>query len=364
MDMTKTIEGIGKLAAGRDHNINNKGEGEAMIVPHSHTAIDTTPYALAAEVLLPAPRRRRGWFTAGSLESLIHWAEKNIDGTMGVVPLPKDFTPPEGDEPVDREKAPSLVFFATGLETLGTKWARPDMSLKTIGNYSVKNQAGWHDFGAVFNFPVASEWTRWAEGNKKPMDQKTFAAFIDDVAYELAWPEHYGSDGDETPPIAKQYLAAIEGKAGEPIDLIRLSRGLTIHVKKKVAESRNPLTGEGGIEIMADHANEKGERIVIPALFFIRVPIFIDNMPALIPVRLKYWIEENGDTAKTKWQYELLRPEVFVKDTFLAALESVAQRGHVAIMGTPDVPPPVPQIKPLVVDEGGRANLSLYPAAF
>lgn len=360
-----TADDFRQMNSGRDVELKSPaGEvmGGAMIVPHSHTAIDQTPYMQAAEAVLPAPRRRRGIFTAGTLESLLHWAEKNINGPIGVVPLPEDYTPPEGEDAVEREKRVSLLFFATGLETLATKWASPDLSLRTIGNYSDKEKAAWHDFGGEFKFPVSAEWARWAAGNKKPMDQKTFAAFIDDVAYELDWPEHYGQDGDETPTIAKRYLAAIEGKAAEPIDLIRLSRGLTVNIKKKVAESRNPLTGEGGIEIMAEHANERGERIAIPALFFIRVPIFLDTAPALIPVRLRYWIEEINDSAKTKWQYELLRPEDFVKDTFLAALAIVAARGHVALIGTPDMPTLPPTIKALVVNDSHEPRSAPCPS--
>jgi hypothetical protein len=318
---------------------------QLVTVPHNHVALDLSPFVEAWERVLPAPRRRRGVFKAETLISLMDWAVTNIDAPLAEAPLPLGIpTPADGEPPMQRETKPQVTFYAEGLAALGKEWRTPDLRLSVIGNYSTRDAPAWHDFRGEYKFQMSAQWNDWAKHNMVQMDQGQFAAFLEDHQIDIAMPPA----PEEMDVVAQTFMRAFENvRVADPLDMIKLSRGLDLFVKYTVSESRNYQTGEGGLTFKEEQSTTTGEKLVVPPLFFINVPVFFDGGSHLIPVRLRYRIAQGG----VKWHYEILRPEFYVADVFMASLDFLKQHNHVTIMGKPDVPKQVGPVRPLLVTD-------------
>jgi hypothetical protein len=69
-------------------------------------------------------------------------------------------------------------------------------------------------------------------------------------------------------------------------------------------------TGERVVEFSEEHQNAKGEPIVVPGVFMVSVPAFVDGDPVRIPARLRYRVAGG----KVKWFYQLYRWEFFLRE--------------------------------------------------
>lgn len=321
------------------------GPVQVLVVPHNKTALDITPFLRSYEATLPAPLRRRGTFVAETLASLSDWAKTNIKNVALLRDADGNAKAPEPGDPTPDP----LVYFAQGLAALNNNWKVPKLSLTVIGNYSKDAAPGWHDFQGTFAYPISEQWRVWGEMNAKPMSQLEFAVFIENRLADL------GARGDteDMPEDVQHFLGAFDNaKEAMPGDIIRLSRGLEMYANFKVAEARNYQTGEGALTFSEEHQAADGKKLVIPPLFYLRIPIFMDNSPALIPVRLRYRMVAGKGVM---WHYEMLSPEVRVADMFLASLAALREGGAVTLLGSPDTQDVAAPVDALVVNKQGIA---------
>lgn len=197
-------------------------------------------------------------------------------------------------ELTDRHKADDSVIFGK------TSW--PDPKLTAVIDYDragSEARAGEHRI--VYAFPLTEEFKAWVNVNAKPMDQEIFAAFLEEHAAELSAP--MDAERSLYEPLFKEKFAT-------PSEMLELSRHLEVFVSAKAKQGIRLQTGERQVEFSEEHQNSKGEKVVIPGIFMVSVPAFIDGDAVRIPARLRYRIS-GGDI---KWFYQLYRWEAFLRE--------------------------------------------------
>lgn len=205
---------------------------------------------------------------------------------------------------VNRHKDANSVIFGT------TTWPKP--KLTAILNYNTGTDPRWNDHRVVYEFPLTEEFKAWIDGDGKPMDQATFALFLEEHAAELAAP--FGGEVTEYEALFKERFAT-------PADLIALARHLEVFVNAKAKQGIRLQTGERTIEFSEEHLNVKGEKVDIPGIFMVSVPAFLDGDAIRIPARLRYRIK-GGDIS---WSYQLYRWQFWLRTKVQQDLEKAGK---------------------------------------
>lgn len=238
-----------------------------------------------------APDRRKGTATVDTLDSFIALVERHKD---------------EG----------SALF---------GKCSWPDPKLTAVLDYdSAAGAARNRTHRIVYAFPLTEEFKAWVSGNAKPMEQDAFAAFLEEHSAELAAP----SDGETS-----EYERLFKEKMATPSEVVALSRHLEVFVAARAKQGIRLQTGERVVEFSEDHVNAKGEPIVVPGIFMVSVPAFVDGDAVRIPARLRYRV--NG--GKVVWFYQLYRWEFFLREQVGHDLKDAADKtGLPAFEGSPE----------------------------
>lgn len=238
-----------------------------------------------------APARRKGTATADTLQSFINL--------------------------VNRHKDEQSALFGRCI------W--PEPKLTAVLDYdSADTDARNRSHRIVYAFPLTEEFKAWVGFNAKPMDQETFAAFLEEHAAELAAP----ADGERS-----EYERLFNEKMATPSEVVALSRHLEVFVNAKAKQGVRLQTGERQVEFAEEHVNAKGEAVVIPGVFMVSVPAFVDGDPVRIPARLRYRIS-GGDI---KWFYQLYRWESFLREQVGYDLKAAAdETGLPSFEGAPE----------------------------
>ena len=118
-----------------------------------------------------------------------------------------------------------------------------------------------------------------------------------------------------------------------PSEVVALSRHLEVHVNAKAKQGIRLQTGERQVEFSEEHVNAKGEAVVIPGVFMVSVPAFVDGDAVRIPARLRYRITGG----EIKWFYQLYRWEFFLREQVGRDLKDAAKdTGLPAFEGAPE----------------------------
>ena len=221
------------------------------------------------------------------------------------------------------------------------------LALLGIGNYSSEHRSeadsnaeahlGWHDFGARYDFPATEAWTTWAAGHGAWLKQGEFAEFIETRLYDLSSPNR----GEELSEAITRFLGVIGGddknnKVATPSKLFELSRGLKITSEAKIEQRLDRNSGETTLVYAEEHSGPGGHPIKVPKMFYIRIPVFFGQAPALIGAILRYRVAGAGIV----WSYELFAPDVVVKEQFEIACKAVTAANRTLYLGSePDKQP-------------------------
>lgn len=190
----------------------------------------------------------------------------------------------------------------------------PSPSLTAVLNYdAADSEARYGDHRIVYAFPLTEEFKAWVEFNVKPMDQEIFAAFLEEHSAELASP----MDGERS-----EYERLFGEKMATPQEVVMLSRQLEVHVSAKAKQGIRLQTGERTVEFAEEHYNAKGDPVVIPGVFMVSVPAFVDGDAVRIPARLRYRISGGS----IKWFYQLYRWEFFLREQVQHDLKEAAAK--------------------------------------
>jgi len=185
--------------------------------------------------------------------------------------------------------------------------------------------AGFGDFCAVYNFPLSEEWQAWQRAAASPMSLAEFAEFLEDRIIDVLDPADAGD-------LAAEMAKKLGITYASPSALMQLSRGLSVHVKHKVAEHRNLSSGEAQLQFTEEHSDTQGNQLSVPGGFVVSIPVFHHGPRYRLPVRLRYRI--HGGT--TAWSVALHRSDLAREDALDESVNRAAKEAELPVFyGTP-----------------------------
>ncbi|WP_182421999.1 DUF2303 family protein [Aureimonas sp. ME7] len=227
-------------------------------------------------------------------------------------------------ELVNRQKTENSVVFAR------SDWRSP--SLTAVIDYhdrersAVDGDADWGKHRVHYAFPFSDEWSVWLKNDGKAMDQGQFAEFI-----EERLPDMTTLVEAENGHHARELQV---DRIGAPMDIAALARGLEVNVGGKLKQNVKLQSGEAKISFEEEHTGKDGAPISVPGAFALQIPLFYNEEPITIPVRLRYRIVGGS----LMWIYKLFRVDRTVAEAVTLAKREVAERTGLAVYeGAPEM---------------------------
>lgn len=253
-DAEAVIEVVERLSKVETLNV---GDGRLVLAVPNGKRLE--PVKQYLDAYLPRPERATGTASFSRLDSLIAHAKRH---RVSESVLFCD------------ERAPKLVVVYNGHHE-----ARDDGA----GN------AGFGDFRAVYSFPLSEQWQAWQRAATSSMSLAEFAEFLEDRIIDVLDPADAGD-------VAAEMAKKLGITYASPSALMALSRGLSVHVKHKVAEHRNLSTGEAQLQFTEEHTDTAGNQLKVPGGFVISIPVFHHGPRYRLPVRLRYRVHGGQTT--------------------------------------------------------------------
>lgn len=199
---------------------------------------------------------------------------------------------------------------------------------------TVRPYAAWREHRARYEFPLSDEWKAWVGSAGKPMDQATFATWLEDRVLDVVDPIGANS---VTRDLAEQLRVTMASAS----KLLDLSRGLAVKVEETIAQVVLLDSGETQMQWKTEHKDELGERIRVPNGFAIAIPVFVGGPTVEVLVRLRY----KAAGGKVAWRVEPVRLRKALEEAVQTAALAVAahKEGVTVIEG---IAPPVAEVNP------------------
>ena len=218
---------------------------------------------------------------------------------------------------VCRHKTADSVLFAS------TLWPSPHI-MAIVNYHKIGGDADNADHRIRYEFPLTEEFKLWCEKEANPMGQAEFAHFIEDNIADLS----VALESE----VAK-FEDLFKTKFAIPTDMIALSRGLRVNVEEKVSGHFMTQSGEAEIKFSTEHKGSDGQALIVPGLFMLSLPVFLDGQDVRIPARLRYRIKDG----QVVWTYHLYKWRDALRERVVADLAIAQQQtGLPAYEGAPE----------------------------
>jgi uncharacterized protein YfdQ (DUF2303 family) len=218
---------------------------------------------------------------------------------------------------VNRHKDDHSAIFAN------TDWKAPSF-VAVIDYHQTGGEARNLGHRITYDFPLTDEWRAWRGQDLVVMDQGEFAAFIEERIAELSSPAEAERG---------EFERLFQSKFATPAELIQLSRGLQVKVGVNVKQARTLQSGESEVVFEESHHDAAGNKLIVPGLFMLSVPVFFRGHPVRLPARLRY-----RAGSSIKWVYQLYRPDIFVGGRIEGEMEHVRKATGLPVYeGAPEV---------------------------
>ena len=126
---------------------------------------------------------------------------------------------------------------------------------------------------------------------------------------------------------------AYEIQTAGPQRMMELSRGLVVNENSKVGAVINLSSGEGSVTFEAEHVDGAGQKLTIPNLFCIGLPVFAQGDGYRVMVRLRYRKTGSG----IAWSYEMYRHDLVFRDALRQACDRAAYATAIPLFyGSPE----------------------------
>lgn len=176
----------------------------------------------------------------------------------------------------------------------------------------------------VYTFPLSEEWKTWKKiAGETPalMSQGEFAAFLEDRICDVL-------DPAKAPEQLDKFKEAIQGDFATPSKLLDLSRGLTIRATSKLSQKVSIQNGISTFVFDAEHQDEAGAPLRVPAAFLIGVPVFKRDGTYPIAVRLRYRVESGA----VKWSCSIYQADRAFDDAIGRAMARVEKETSLPVL--------------------------------
>jgi uncharacterized protein YfdQ (DUF2303 family) len=184
-------------------------------------------------------------------------------------------------------------------------YANGDVSkpqVMAIYNYHFDQSPRFGDHRAVLDCRLSDEWKVWTANANKAMRQHDFAMFIEDNIGDIQPAPNLKDANNE---ILKEISMTLAYPFAGQSDMLKLSRGIEIFEASKAKSIVNLQTGERTLEYQGEHKDGDGNKLTIPGLFLIAIPVFKDGIVYRLPVRLRYRLQDGS----VNWSYDIYRDD-------------------------------------------------------
>jgi uncharacterized protein YfdQ (DUF2303 family) len=219
---------------------------------------------------------------------------------------------------VNLHKGASSALFAK------TTW--PEPALTAVIDYHSGQAAANCAHRVRYAFPLTDEFEAWVSNNGKAFNQVEFAAFVEEHIADMAVAD-MAADGELEKLFRTRFAL--------PTEMVDLSRGLRVNVDERVTNAFTLQSGEAEIQFSTEHKGADGAKLVVPGLFLLCLPVFIDGDMVRVPARLRYRVLP-GEGA-IKWSYQLYRWELLLRERVRSDLAVVVKQTALpAFEGAPE----------------------------
>lgn len=271
---------------------------EAAIVPNGMTLHSLKNLR---DQWLPKPERRNGTAELGDLASFIAHANR-FKSTASAVFAQRN------------EEKPGL---------LSVLDYHPEGGAST--------ETDWCHHRGRYAFPLSEQWKAWAQADGAWLGQKAFAEFVEERILDVLPPPKDGRD--DASALALDLVTTLGGEFAGPSRLLEVSRGLRVTETAEVANVTNLASGEVEVVFRTTHTGAAGQKLSVPNLFLVGVPVFDGDAAYKLPIRLRY----RRVDGHIVWQVARYRPDIVFFDAFDRATARVREEtGLPVFIGTPE----------------------------
>lgn len=294
----------------------HEGPIQVMLVPKGLEAKSVRPFL---EEYRQRPDRREGTAVMQDLESFIALTNRFKDDNTAL------FADASGTSPsllavLDYHERVNILP-APG-DTEGLAEFHPD-ALPRFGRHRVS-----------YEFPLSDEWTAWTKSDGVKMTQTEFASFLEDRGIDILPPPTFEGQISEADAHLQRLATLIKGRFAGPERLMDLSRNLAVHENAKVIAATNLSSGEGNVTFETEHTDSQGQKLEVPNLFCIAIPVFEHGARYRVVVRLRY----RKEGSSLKWFYDLYRADTVFDDALRQACAKAREEtGLPLFLGKPEV---------------------------
>lgn len=263
---------------------------EVLIGPAIGGGYEVTSLEKFRDELRPAPKRRKGTAIVNTLAGFVDLVNYHKDESSAIFG--------------SFESSPGLT--------------------AVIDYHTTNKEPRFGSHRVRYPFPFSQQWQAWIKADNTVVGQSDWGAFLEDRVADLASPTE-GEKGE--------FERLFQTTFANPAEMMQLSRGLALTVEANVKDFRILQTGEAEISYEEVHKDSRGEKLRVPGLFVVNIPIFVNAEPRRLIARLRYRKKEG----RIVWFYSLYQAREIVRETMTEAMNKAgAATGLPAYEGTPE----------------------------
>lgn len=236
-----------------------------------------------------------------------------VEGTKGLLIAPASMSVAEVKQFIDKERLwPEALKGHTSLhkcqsfidytnrykaESSAIFYNQDDQKVTCIFDCATISMPSYERHTADYAFPFSDELKEWKEHDGDVMSQVDFAFFIEKNVLDLADPDKTAES-----EALKEIRLRIGGHFAAVSKMVELSRGISIHSDERATVKYDPNTGESTVDFSSEHTDAAGDKVKVPNMFLIVIPILKGGKAYQLPCRLRHRLK-NGQII---WWYEVI----------------------------------------------------------
>lgn len=181
---------------------------------------------------------------------------------------------------------------------------------------------------AIYAFPLSEEWKAWSKNDGVSLSMTDFAAFLEDHIVDVV------ADAKPSSAAAIDFMGKVGGDIAGPSKLMEIARGLQVNEASTLREARNLSSGETEIVFTSTHLDAAGNKLIMPSLFMICIPVFARSTEYWqVLARFRY--RKIGGSIQ--FSYELWRLDLVFEEAFQQACDTVVEQTSLPLfVGAPE----------------------------